>query len=51
MNCTGSKVPYLTRLEGWGLGTTDLTKITIVGNKQIADVRQSFSGAAGNVCN
>ena len=51
MNCTGSKVPYLTRLEGWELGTTDLAKIKVVGNRQIADVQQSFSGAAGNVCN
>jgi len=33
MNCTGSMVPYLTKLEGWGLGTTDLSKITVVGNK------------------
>jgi len=51
MSCTGSKVPYLTRLEGWGLGTTDMTKISVVGNKQIADVRQAFTGAAGGVCN
>ncbi len=51
MNCTGSKVPYLTKLESWGMGTTDLSKISVVGNKTIAEVRQSFTGAAGGVCN
>ena len=51
MNCTGSKVPYLTTLEGWGLGTTDLTKISVVGNVQVSDVKKSFAGAAGGVCN
>ena len=51
MNCNGSMVPYLTRLESWGMGTTDMSKITVVGNMQVADVRQSFTGAAGNVCN
>jgi uncharacterized protein (DUF362 family) len=51
MNCTGSKVPYLTKLESWGMGTTDMSKIAVVGNKTVAEVRQSFSGAAGGVCN
>jgi uncharacterized protein (DUF362 family) len=50
MNCTGSKVPYLTRLESWGLGTTDLSRITVVGNKPIDDVKKSFKGAGGGVC-
>ena len=50
MNCTGSKVPYLAKLEDWGMGTTDLSKISVVGNKTIADVQQSFTGAAGGVC-
>lgn len=51
MNCTASKVPYLTKLEGWGLGTTDIGKISVVGNKQIADVKKSFKGGASGVCN
>jgi uncharacterized protein (DUF362 family) len=51
MRCTASKIPYLTRLEGWGLGTTDMAKISVVGNKQVADVMQSFAGAASGVCN
>jgi uncharacterized protein (DUF362 family) len=51
MNCTGSKVPYLTKLAEWGLGTTDMSRISVVGNRQIADVKKAFKGAAGGVCN
>ena len=52
MTCAGSKIPYLTQLESWGLGTTDMSKITVVGNKQVDDVKQSFAGIGdGTVCN
>jgi uncharacterized protein (DUF362 family) len=49
MGCTGSTVPHLKRLEGWGLGTTDMAKISVVGNRSIADVKKSFKGAANGV--
>ena len=49
MGCDPKKVPYLTKLETDGLGTTDTDRITVVG-KQVADVKKEFSGPAA-VCN
>ena len=48
MGCDPKKVPYLTKLETDGLGTTDTAKITVVG-KQVADVLKQFAGPAA-VC-
>ncbi len=49
MGCDPQKVPYLTKLEADGLGTTDTAKITVVG-RQVADVLKQFAGPAA-VCN
>jgi len=51
MNCDPKKVPVLTTAEGFGLGTTDPTRITVVGNKQVADVKKSFKSGLVGVCN
>jgi len=51
MSCDPKKVPALINAEGYGLGTTDSSKITVVGNKQIADVKKSFRSGVSGVCN
>jgi uncharacterized protein (DUF362 family) len=51
MSCDPKKIPYLTKLEGYGLGTTDATKISVVGNKQVADVKKSFKSGVSGLCN
>lgn len=50
MSCDPTKVPYLTKAEGYGLGTTDSTKINVVG-KQVADVKKSFKSGVSGICN
>jgi uncharacterized protein (DUF362 family) len=49
MKCDPKKVPYLTKLESDGLGTTDTAKITVVG-KQVADVARAFAGKQTDIC-
>lgn len=43
MDCNAKNVPHLTKLEALGLGTTDLSKISVVG-KPISDVKKTFAG-------
>jgi uncharacterized protein (DUF362 family) len=43
MKCDPKQVPHLTKLEADGFGTTDITRITVVG-KQVGDVQQPFVG-------
>jgi len=57
MNCSPPKIPYLTALESWGMGTTDSTKIALKGLVQgtgtplsINDVKKSFAGGASGTC-
>lgn len=51
MKCDPKLVPHLTKLEGDGLGTTDISKINVVG-KAIADVAKPFatSAATASIC-
>jgi uncharacterized protein (DUF362 family) len=49
MGCDPTKVPYLTKAESYGLGTTDSTKINVVG-KQVADVKKSFKSGVAGIC-
>jgi uncharacterized protein (DUF362 family) len=49
MRCNPKKVPYLTKLEADGIGTTDPTKITVVG-KQVTDVAKAFAGKQTDIC-
>jgi len=49
MKCDPTKVPYLTKLEALGYGTTSISKISIVG-KQIGDVAKPFAGGQTAVC-
>lgn len=50
MSCDPTKVASLTKAAGYGLGTTDITKISVVG-KQISDVKKSFKSGVAGVCN
>jgi uncharacterized protein (DUF362 family) len=50
MRCDPSKVPTLTLAEGYDLGTIDETKITVAGNRQVADVQRSFASGVAGVC-
>ncbi len=49
MKCDPAKVPYLTKLEASGFGSTDLGKITVVG-KQPGEVARPFAGAQTEIC-
>jgi uncharacterized protein (DUF362 family) len=49
MKCDPKKVPHLTKLEADGLGTTDTSKITVVG-KQVSDVAKPFACAQTSIC-
>jgi uncharacterized protein (DUF362 family) len=49
MKCDPKKVPYLTKLEADGLGTTDISQITLVG-KQIAEVAKPFACRLTDIC-
>jgi gluconolactonase len=49
MKCDPRKVPYLTKLEADGLGTADVSKITVVG-KQVSEVARAFAGKLTNIC-
>ncbi len=49
MKCDPKKVPHLIKLEADGLGTTDTSKITVVG-KQVSDVAKPFAGAQTSIC-
>jgi len=49
MKCDPKKVPHLTKLEADGLGTTDTSKITVVG-KQVSDVATPFACAQTTIC-
>lgn len=49
MKCDPKKVPYLIKLEADGLGTTDTSKITVVG-KQVSDVAKPFASAQTSIC-
>lgn len=51
MNCDPKKVVSLAKAESYGLGTTDSSQITVVGNKPIADVKKSFKSGVAGVCN
>lgn len=42
MKCDPKKVPHLTELEAHGFGTTDISKITVVG-KQVSEVAKPFA--------
>jgi uncharacterized protein (DUF362 family) len=44
MGCDPSQVPHLTMLEKLGLGTTDASKIDVVGNTTVAAARKPFAG-------
>ena len=49
MKCLPAKVPYLTALQADGLGTTDLSQISIVG-KALSEVAQPFLGKHPEIC-
>jgi uncharacterized protein (DUF362 family) len=49
MKCDPKQVPYLTKLEADGFGTTDLGKITVVG-KQVAEVAKPFANKLTDIC-
>jgi uncharacterized protein (DUF362 family) len=44
MNWDYTTIPYLNYLNDIGVGTTDARKITIAGNRKVADVRTDFEG-------
>jgi uncharacterized protein (DUF362 family) len=49
MKCDPKKVPHLTKLEADGIGTTDISKISVVG-KQISEVATPFAGKLTDIC-
>ena len=49
MMCDPTKVPYLTKLEADGNGTTNLANITVVG-KQVSEVAKAFAGKVTSIC-
>lgn len=49
MKCDPTKVPYLKTLEADGLGTTDVSKIKLIG-KQVAEVAKAFAGKQTGIC-
>jgi uncharacterized protein (DUF362 family) len=49
MKCDPTKVPHLTKLEASGIGTTDITKIAVVGN-QVSEVAKPFAGKKTDIC-
>jgi uncharacterized protein (DUF362 family) len=49
MKCVPSKVPFLTGLQAAGLGTTEPSKITLLG-KQVSDVAKPFAGKQADIC-
>ncbi len=49
MKCDPTKVPHLTKLEASGVGTTDISRITVVG-KQISEVATPFFGRLTDIC-
>ena len=49
MKCDPKKVPHLTMLAADGLGTADISQITVVG-KQIADVAKPFACKLTDIC-
>jgi uncharacterized protein (DUF362 family) len=49
MKCVPSKVPFLTALQAAGLGTTDPSKITLVG-QQVSAVAKPFAGKQTEIC-
>jgi uncharacterized protein (DUF362 family) len=49
MKCDPKKVPYLTKLEADGLGTTDTARITVVG-KQVSEVAKPFASKQTDIC-
>jgi len=49
MKCDPKKVPHLSKLEADGLGTTDASKITVVG-KQVTEVAQPFASRQTEIC-
>jgi uncharacterized protein (DUF362 family) len=44
MGCDPTVVDHLTLLATDGFGTTDVTKISVVGNRQVAEVQKQFAG-------
>jgi uncharacterized protein (DUF362 family) len=51
MGCQPTAVDHLNLLTTDGFGTNDVANISVVGNKQVADVQQQFAGpswACGN---
>jgi uncharacterized protein (DUF362 family) len=51
MSCDAKLVPSLVKAESYGLGTADVTRIAVVGNKQVSDVKKSFKSGLAGVCN
>jgi len=49
MKCDGTKVPFLTKLQGAGLGTTDPSKITLLG-KMVSEVARPFAAKQKDIC-
>ena len=49
MKCDPKKVPFLSKLEADGLGTTDTAKITVL-DKQPSEVAQPFAGKQTAIC-
>ena len=49
MKCDPKKVPHLAQLEADGLGTTEISQITVVG-KQVADVAKPFACMLTDIC-
>jgi uncharacterized protein (DUF362 family) len=49
MKCDPKKVPHLTKLEADGLGTTDISQITVAG-KQISEVAKPFACKLTDIC-
>jgi uncharacterized protein (DUF362 family) len=49
MKCDPKKVPFLTKLESDGLGTTDTAKITVVG-KRVSEVAKPFASKQTDIC-
>lgn len=49
MKCLPGNVPYLRALQADGLGTTELSQITVVG-KALSEVAQPFVGKHADIC-
>ena len=49
MKCDPKKVPHLTKLEADGLGTTDISRVELVGT-QIAEVAAPFACKLTDIC-